>query len=38
MLDTLAADVHRHLELAATVLADLQPQRRAASGAARAPR
>jgi len=37
MLDTLAADVHRHLELAAKVLADLQPQRRAASGTARAP-
>ncbi len=36
MLDTLAADVHRHLELAAAVLADLQPQHRAASGAARA--
>lgn len=27
MLDTLAGDVHRHLELAARVLADLQPQR-----------
>ena len=28
MLDTLAGDVRRHLELAAHVLADLQPQRR----------
>jgi hypothetical protein len=28
MLDTLAADVRHHLELAAVVLADLQPQRR----------
>lgn len=28
MLDTLAGDVRRHLELAARVLADLQPQRR----------
>jgi len=27
MLDTLAGDVHRHLELAAGALADLQPQR-----------
>jgi hypothetical protein len=27
MLDTLAGDVRRHLELAARVLADLQPQR-----------
>lgn len=27
MLDTLASDVRRHLELAARVLADLQPQR-----------
>jgi hypothetical protein len=35
MLDVLAGDVHRHLELAAAVLADLQPQRRATSGAAR---
>lgn len=35
MLDTLAADVHRHLALAAAVLADLQPQGRAASGVAR---
>jgi len=30
MLDTLAGDVRRHLELAAHVLADLQPQRRSA--------
>ncbi|MEO6277515.1 hypothetical protein [Roseateles sp.] len=30
MLDTLAGDVRRHLELAARVLADLQPQRRGA--------
>jgi hypothetical protein len=29
MLDTLADDVHRHLELAAQVLADLQPSKRA---------
>lgn len=29
MLDTLAGDVRRHLELAARVLADLQPQRHA---------
>ena len=35
MLDTLAGDVHRHLKLAAAVLADLQPQGRAASGATR---
>jgi hypothetical protein len=31
MLDTLADDVRRHLELAARVLADLQPSRSAAS-------
>lgn len=30
MLDTLAGDVRRHLELAARVLADLQPQSRSA--------
>ena len=30
MLDTLAGDVHRHLELAARVLADLQSQNRSA--------
>jgi len=30
MLDTLAGDVRRHLELAASVLADLQPQSRSA--------
>lgn len=30
MLDTLAGDVRRHLELAARVLADLQPQNRSA--------
>ena len=30
MLDTLAGDVRRHLEMAARVLSDLQPQRRSA--------
>jgi hypothetical protein len=35
MLDTLAGDVRRHLELAARVLADLQPQRRSARSTAR---
>ena len=35
MLDTLAGDVHRHLYLAAAVLADRQPQGRAASGTTR---
>lgn len=35
MLDTVAADVHRHLELAAQTLADLQPQSRGARTAAR---
>jgi hypothetical protein len=35
MLDTLAGDVRRHLELAARVLADLQPQSRSARLAAR---
>lgn len=35
MLDTLAGDVRRHLELAARVLADLQPQRRGARPSAR---
>lgn len=36
MLDTLAGDVRRHLELAARVLADLQPQSRSARPTARA--
>ena len=35
MLDTLAGDVRRHLELAARVLADLQPQSRSTRPAAR---
>lgn len=35
MLDTVAADVRRHLELAAHTLADLQPQSRGAQPAAR---
>jgi len=35
MLDTLAGDVRRHLELAASVLADLQPQSRNARPTAR---
>ena len=35
MLDTLARDVRRHLEQAARVLADLQPQRRGTQPAAR---
>ena len=35
MLDTLSGDVRRHLELAARVLADLQPQSRGARPAAR---
>ncbi len=35
MLDTLAGDVRRHLELAARVLADLQPQSRNARPTAR---
>jgi hypothetical protein len=35
MLDTLAGDVRRHLELAARVLADLQPQSRCARPTAR---
>jgi hypothetical protein len=35
MLDTLADDVHRHLELAAHVLANLQPQGRSAGPPAR---
>jgi len=35
MLDTLAGDVRRHLELAARVLADLQPQSRSARPTAR---
>lgn len=34
MLDTLAADVRRHLELAAAVLSDLQPQGRPAAASA----
>lgn len=34
MLDMLAGDVHRHLELAARLLADLQPQGRSARTAA----
>ena len=34
-LDTLAGDVRRHLELAAGVLADLQPRRRSAETATR---
>jgi predicted HicB family RNase H-like nuclease len=33
MLDTLAGDVRRHLELAARLLADLQPQRRSSQHA-----
>ncbi len=37
MLDTLAGDVHRHLELAARVLADLQPQSRSARPPVRSP-
>ncbi len=37
MLDTLAGDVRRHLELAAHVLADLQPQSRNARAPARSP-
>lgn len=36
-LDTLAGDVHRHLELAARVLADLQPRGGKAASSARAP-
>lgn len=35
MLDTLAGDVRRHLELAARVLSDLQPQSRSARPTAR---
>lgn len=35
MLDTLAGDVRRHLELAARILADLQPQRHSARSTAR---
>ena len=35
MLDTLAGDVRRHLELAARVLADLQPQSRSTRPTAR---
>jgi len=35
MLDTVAADVRRHLELAAHALADLRPQRRGARPTAR---
>ncbi len=35
MLDTLAGDVRRHLELAASLLADLQPQNRSARPSAR---
>lgn len=35
MLDSLAGDVRRHLELAARVLADLQPKRRSARPSAR---
>jgi hypothetical protein len=35
MLDTLAGDVRRHLELAARVLADLQPQSRSAQSSTR---
>jgi len=35
MLDTLASDVRRHLELAARVLADLQPRSRGAASSAR---
>lgn len=35
MLDTLASDVRRHLELAARVLSDLQPQSRSARPTAR---
>jgi hypothetical protein len=35
MLDTLAADVRSHLELAASVLSDLQPQGRPAAASAR---
>jgi len=35
MLDMLAGDVRRHLELAARVLADLQPQNRSARPTAR---
>jgi hypothetical protein len=35
MLDTLASDVRRHLELAARVLSDLQPQGRGAPPAMR---
>jgi hypothetical protein len=38
MLDTLAGDVRSHLELAARVLADLQPRNRGAEIAARANR
>jgi hypothetical protein len=34
MLDTLAGDVRRHLELASRVLADLQPRRRSAASSA----
>ena len=38
MLDTLADDVHRHLELAARVLASLQPRSRSSASSARSPR
>ncbi|MBY0468522.1 MAG: hypothetical protein K2Q07_06050 [Burkholderiaceae bacterium] len=38
MLDTLAGDVRRHLELAARVLADLQPQNRSAATSAHSTR
>jgi hypothetical protein len=38
MLDTLADDVRRHLELAACVLADLQPCSRSAASSARSTR
>ena len=38
MLDTLADDVRRHLELAARILADLQPQSRSAASSAHSSR
>jgi hypothetical protein len=38
MLDTLAGDVRRHLEVASQVLADLQPQGRSTRGTARSSR
>jgi hypothetical protein len=37
MLDTLAGDVRRHLELAARALADLQPRGGKAPSSARSP-